>query len=38
VETHTNLSGLYTIRDGQVTRAEYFFDHEKALEAVRLAK
>ena len=37
-ETHTNLSEIYTIRDGQVTRAEYSFDHDKALKAVGLAE
>jgi ketosteroid isomerase-like protein len=36
VETHMNLSQIYTIRGGQVARAEYFFDHQKALEALGL--
>jgi ketosteroid isomerase-like protein len=38
VETHTNLSAIYTIRDGQISRAEWFFDHDKALRAAGLAE
>ena len=36
VEAHTNLSHVYTSRDGQISRAEWFFDHDKALNAVGL--
>ena len=32
----TNLSQIYTIRDGRICRAEYFFDHTEALKAVGL--
>ena len=35
-ETYRSLSTLYTIRDGQIVKVEYFFDHAKALEAVGL--
>jgi ketosteroid isomerase-like protein len=38
VETHTNISQIYTIRDDQISRAEYFFDHDNALKAVGLAE
>ena len=33
-EIYTSLSTLFTVRDGQISRVEYFFDHAKALEAV----
>jgi ketosteroid isomerase-like protein len=36
VETYSNLSHIYTIQDGQITRAEWYFDHDKALKAVGL--
>jgi ketosteroid isomerase-like protein len=36
VETHTQISQIYSIQDGQISRAEYFFDHKKALKAVGL--
>jgi len=36
VEAHTNLSAIFTIRDGQISRTEWFFDHDKALKAVGL--
>jgi len=36
VETYSNLSAIYTIRDGQISRADYFFDHDKALKAAGL--
>jgi len=36
VEIHTDLTGVYTIRDGQTSRVEWFFDHDEALKAVEL--
>jgi ketosteroid isomerase-like protein len=36
VEAYQKLSAIFTVRDGQISRVEYFFDHEKALEAVGL--
>jgi ketosteroid isomerase-like protein len=35
-ETYTNLSHIYTIQDGQITRAEWYFDHDEARKAVGL--
>ena len=32
----TNLSAIFTVRDGQISQADYFMDHEKALKAVAL--
>ena|SRR5438876_3129214 len=36
VEIHTDLTGVYTIRDGQTSTVEWFFDHDEALKAVEL--
>jgi ketosteroid isomerase-like protein len=32
----SSITGIYTIRDGQISRAEYFFDHAEALKAAGL--
>jgi len=37
-ETVSRITGVFTIRDGQICRVEYFFDHAKALRAVGLAE
>jgi ketosteroid isomerase-like protein len=31
-----SLTAVFTIRDGQIARVEYYFDHTRALKAVRL--
>src|SRR5438067_2576614 len=36
VETFSSLSAVYTLEHGRISRAEYFFDHERALKAVGL--
>src|SRR4051812_7243083 len=36
IDLRDNLTGLYTVQDGQITRIEYFLDHARALEAVGL--
>ena len=36
IELRSNLSALYTVQDGQITKIEFFFDHAEALEAVGL--
>jgi ketosteroid isomerase-like protein len=36
IETVSSITGVYTVRDGQVSRVEYFFDHAEALKAVGL--
>jgi ketosteroid isomerase-like protein len=33
----SNLSSVTTLQDGLISRVEYFFDHDRALEAVGLA-
>ena len=35
-ESYRSLSTTFTVRDGQISKVEYFFDHAKALEAVGL--
>jgi ketosteroid isomerase-like protein len=37
IETYQDLSAIYTIQGGLISRAEYFFDHDKALRAIGLA-
>jgi ketosteroid isomerase-like protein len=34
--TTASLTDIWTIRDGQIARVEYFFDHDQALKAVGL--
>jgi ketosteroid isomerase-like protein len=36
VETASSITGVVTIRDGQISRVEFFFDHDAALKAVGL--
>jgi ketosteroid isomerase-like protein len=36
IETASSITGVFTIRDGQISRLEFFFDHDAALEAVGL--
>ena len=38
IEMYSSITGVFTVREGQIHRAEYFFDHDKALEAVGLAE
>jgi ketosteroid isomerase-like protein len=38
VEASTNLSAIYTVREGEIARIEWFFDHAKALRAAGLAE
>ena len=38
IETTSSITGVFTIRDGQISRVEWFFDHEEALKAVGLAE
>jgi ketosteroid isomerase-like protein len=38
IETYQDLSAIYTIRDGQISTAEYFFDHDTALRSAGLAE
>ena len=36
--TAASISGIFAVRDGQVSRVEFFVDHQKALKAVGLAE
>jgi ketosteroid isomerase-like protein len=38
IETYSNVTGLFTVRGGQVSNVEYFFDHDKALKAAGLSE
>jgi ketosteroid isomerase-like protein len=33
-ETYRSLSTIFTVRDGQISKVQYFFDHAQALEAL----
>jgi ketosteroid isomerase-like protein len=37
IETHSSITGLFTVREGQISRVEFYFDHDRALEAAGLA-
>ena len=34
IETHASLTGVFTVRDGVIARAEFYFDHDEALKTV----
>jgi len=38
VEMFSSLSAVYTLEHGGISKAEYFFDHERALKAAGLEK
>src|SRR5436190_9211517 len=38
IDLRSNLTSIFTVRDGQIIRIEYFFDHAKALEAAGLSE
>jgi ketosteroid isomerase-like protein len=38
IDLLSNLTSIFTVRDGQIIRIEYFFDHVKALEAAGLSE
>ena len=38
VELASSLSAVYTLRQGRIAKAEYFFDHEQALRAAQRAE
>ena len=37
VESYSSLSTIFTIRDDQIAKVQYFFDHAKALKAAGLS-
>ena len=38
IDLRSNLTAIYTVRDGQITKIEFFFDHAQALEAAGLSE
>jgi ketosteroid isomerase-like protein len=34
VEVYQDLSAIFTVRDGQISKVQYFFGHDRALETV----
>ena len=38
IELSSSLTSVFSIRDGQIIRVEYFFDHAKALDAAGLSE
>jgi len=38
IDLRSSLSAVYDIRDGQIIRIEFYFDHAKALEAAGLSE
>jgi ketosteroid isomerase-like protein len=37
IETYSSITGVFTVREGQISRVEFYFDHERALKAAGLA-
>jgi ketosteroid isomerase-like protein len=38
IEMFSSITGVFTVREGLISRTEYFFDHDKALKAAGLAE
>ncbi len=38
IDLRSTLTVIYTVRDGQIVKLKYFFDHAKALEAAGLSE
>jgi ketosteroid isomerase-like protein len=38
IVTRSNVTGLFTVRDGVICRVEYYFDHDKAVRAAGLSE
>ncbi len=38
IKLASGVTGIHTVCDGQISRIEYFFDHEQALKAAGLAE
>jgi ketosteroid isomerase-like protein len=36
IETYSSLTGVFTVREGQISRVEFYFDHDRALKAAGL--
>jgi ketosteroid isomerase-like protein len=38
IETYSSTTGVFTVRDGQISKIEFYFDHDRALKAAGLQK
>ena len=38
IETYSSLTTVWTVRDGEILRTEFFFDHDEALKAAGLSE
>ena len=38
LETHTSLTSIWTVRNREIVKIDYYFDHAEALEAVGLSE
>jgi ketosteroid isomerase-like protein len=38
IDIRSSLSAIYDVRDGQIVKVEFFFDHAQALEAAGLSQ
>ena len=38
IDLRSDLTTIFTVRDGQFTKIEFFFDHAQALEAAGLSE
>jgi ketosteroid isomerase-like protein len=36
IETYSSITGVFTVREGQISRVEFYFDHDRALAAAGL--
>jgi ketosteroid isomerase-like protein len=36
IETYSSITGVFTVRDSQISRVELYFDHDRALKAAGL--
>src|SRR5438445_2693753 len=34
IETHSGITGVFTVRGGQISKIDFYFDHDQALKAV----
>jgi ketosteroid isomerase-like protein len=37
IDLHSSLTAIFAVRDKQIAKIEFFFDHAQALEAVGLS-
>ena len=37
IDVSSSITGVFTVREGQISRVEFYFDHDRALKAAGLA-